>query len=38
MKTYKQKMRQNINSEAQVADYKNFNNNLALCYQQINEV
>lgn len=38
MKTYKQKMRQNIQSEAQVADYQNFNKNLALCYQQINEV
>ena len=38
MKTYKQKMRANISNEAQVAQYKVFNANLAECYGQINQV
>jgi len=38
MKTYQQKMRQQQTSEEQQVQYQNFNKNLALCYQQINEV
>jgi hypothetical protein len=37
MKTYQKKMRTNTTNTAQAMDYQNFNNNLALCYQQINE-
>ena len=32
MKTYKQKMRANISNTEQVAQYQNFNSNLAVCY------
>jgi hypothetical protein len=37
MKTYQQKMRQQQSNTEQQVQYQNFNQNLALCYQQINE-
>lgn len=37
MKTYQQKMRQQQSNQEQQVQYQNFNQNLAVCYQQINE-